>query len=137
MNADRLKSEQPLRRLERVATRDARVPYSADDPTMGNGWRNIPIPPTADGRWFIHPRLVQRQSNCLGPLARCDGQRMTIIIRAREKFIRRQTERALEIAEHYRALNDPDSAAVFDDCSGRAEFELEQMARRKPQEGLS
>lgn len=53
MTAHRLKGGQPLRRLERVATRDARVPYSADDSTMECGWRNIPIPPTDDPAWFI------------------------------------------------------------------------------------
>ena len=39
--------------LERRVTRDARVPISADDLEMENGWRSIPIPPTEDGRWFI------------------------------------------------------------------------------------
>jgi hypothetical protein len=36
-----------------VYTRDARVPLSADDPEMENGWRCIPVPPTADDEWVI------------------------------------------------------------------------------------
>lgn len=39
--------------LERVITRDARVPISADDPEMKNGWEYIPVQPTADDNWFI------------------------------------------------------------------------------------
>jgi hypothetical protein len=39
--------------LERRTTRDAKVPYSADDPDMENNWRCIPVRPTADGDWFI------------------------------------------------------------------------------------
>jgi hypothetical protein len=39
--------------VERVYTRDARIPRSADDPDCENGWRCIPIPPTADGDWVI------------------------------------------------------------------------------------
>jgi hypothetical protein len=39
--------------LERCATRDIRIPLSADDPTMEAGWRCIPIPPTDDPDWFI------------------------------------------------------------------------------------
>jgi hypothetical protein len=39
--------------LERRATRDIRVPLSADDPEMESGWQNIPVPPTADPDWFI------------------------------------------------------------------------------------
>src|SRR5262249_59144899 len=39
--------------LERVATRDERVPLSADDPEMWRGWRNIPVPPSDDPTWFI------------------------------------------------------------------------------------
>jgi hypothetical protein len=39
--------------LERRITRDARVPISDDDPEMENGWRCIPVPPTADDCWFI------------------------------------------------------------------------------------
>jgi len=53
------------------------------------------------------------------------------IIPAREKFIRRQIERARELAEHYRTLNDPTSAAWFEDWAWRAELELEQLAERK------
>jgi len=41
------------RLLERRMTRDIKVPRSADDPEMENGWRCIPIQPTADGDWFI------------------------------------------------------------------------------------
>jgi hypothetical protein len=44
----------PSRRfLERRITRDAKIPASADDPEMLNGWQMIPVPPTADGGWFI------------------------------------------------------------------------------------
>jgi hypothetical protein len=39
--------------VQRVWTRDARVPRSADDPDMENGWACIPIRPTADTDWFI------------------------------------------------------------------------------------
>jgi hypothetical protein len=53
------------------------------------------------------------------------------IIAAREKFLRRQIERAWEIAEHYDALNDPDSASVFEYWAWNAEFELKQLAARK------
>jgi hypothetical protein len=42
-----------LRYLERAKTRDARVPLSADDLEMEDGWRCIPIPPTDDPDWFI------------------------------------------------------------------------------------
>jgi hypothetical protein len=41
------------RYIERVITRDERVPLSDDDRAMENGWRCIPIPPTDDPRWFI------------------------------------------------------------------------------------
>jgi len=41
------------RLLERRKTRDAKIPRSADDPEMENGWCCIPIPPTADGDWFV------------------------------------------------------------------------------------
>jgi hypothetical protein len=41
------------RKFERVTTRDAVVPLSADDPQMENGWRCVPIQPTADDDWFI------------------------------------------------------------------------------------
>jgi hypothetical protein len=41
------------RMLETRITRDAKVPYSADDPEMQDGWRCIPVPPTADDGWFI------------------------------------------------------------------------------------
>jgi hypothetical protein len=51
----------------------------------------------------------------------------TVVIDAREKFLRRQIERAYQIAEHYHALNDPASAAWFEDWVDRAEFELEQF----------
>jgi hypothetical protein len=45
---------QPIRRqLERAITRDAVIPYSADDPDMRDGWRCIPIRPTDDPGWFI------------------------------------------------------------------------------------
>jgi hypothetical protein len=39
--------------LERRITRDERVPFSDDDREMQDGWRCIPIPPTADPDWFI------------------------------------------------------------------------------------
>jgi hypothetical protein len=41
------------RRLERVITSDVRVPFSADDPEMENGWQCISVRPTADDGWFI------------------------------------------------------------------------------------
>jgi hypothetical protein len=56
------------------------------------------------------------------------------IIGGHEKFIRRQIVRALEIAEHYRALNDPTSAATFEEWAWNAEFKLEQQIAR---EGVS
>jgi hypothetical protein len=43
----------PRRFLERRITRDAKVPRSADDLDMVNGWACIPIRPTADPAWFI------------------------------------------------------------------------------------
>ena len=39
--------------LEHRITRDSKVPLSADDPEMENGWRCIPIPPTDDPNSFI------------------------------------------------------------------------------------
>jgi hypothetical protein len=45
--------KEPNRHLEKVITRDLRVPLSNDDPEMLNGWRCIPIRPTDDKRWFI------------------------------------------------------------------------------------
>ena len=39
--------------LEHRITRDSKVPLSADDPEMENGWPCIPIPPTDDPNWFI------------------------------------------------------------------------------------
>jgi hypothetical protein len=45
--------DQLLRRLQFAVTRDARVPLSADDPDIENGWRCIPVPPTDDPAWFI------------------------------------------------------------------------------------
>jgi hypothetical protein len=41
------------RHLERRTTRDERVPLSDDDREMEHSWCNIPVPPTADGDWFI------------------------------------------------------------------------------------
>jgi hypothetical protein len=52
------------------------------------------------------------------------------IIHGNEKFIRRQIERAREIAEHYHALNDPDSAWVFEYWASDAEFELDAKEMR-------
>jgi hypothetical protein len=43
----------PLRRLERITTRDERVPLNPNDPEMMEGWRCIPVPPTDDPAWFI------------------------------------------------------------------------------------
>jgi hypothetical protein len=43
----------PNKRLERVITRDERVPLSVDDPEMQNGWHSIPMPPTHDEGWFV------------------------------------------------------------------------------------
>jgi hypothetical protein len=48
-----MSTHRPLRRLERVVTRDDRVPLDPDDPKMENGWRCIPVPPTDDPNWFI------------------------------------------------------------------------------------
>jgi hypothetical protein len=36
-----------------VYTRDAVVPLSNDDREMEDGWRCVPVPPTADGGWLI------------------------------------------------------------------------------------
>jgi hypothetical protein len=47
--------------MEYVTTRCAKMPLSADDPDMEEGWRWIPIPPTADPRWFI---VEDRDRNC-------------------------------------------------------------------------
>jgi hypothetical protein len=52
MTARRLNGK-PSRVLERVKTRDFRVPISDDDHAMENGWRTIPVPPTNDPQWFI------------------------------------------------------------------------------------
>jgi len=68
-------------------------------------------------------------------LARRPALGETTVIPAREKFIRRQIERAREIADHYDALNDPDSAYVFVCWAERAELELE--AERKAPEAAS
>jgi hypothetical protein len=39
--------------LEQRMTRDERVPLSADDPEMENGWSCVPVPPDNDPSWFI------------------------------------------------------------------------------------
>jgi len=39
--------------LERRIVRDFRVPRSADDPDMENGFRAIAVPPTNDPDWFV------------------------------------------------------------------------------------
>jgi hypothetical protein len=39
--------------VERVITRDAKVPLAADDPNMVNGHQGIPIRPTRCGGWQI------------------------------------------------------------------------------------
>jgi hypothetical protein len=49
------------------------------------------------------------------------------VIPARAKFLQRQIKHAEKVAEHYRTLNDPDSAAVFEDWAINAQFELEQV----------
>ena len=54
---------------------------------------------------------------------------LRVVIPAREKFIRRQIERAREIADHYDALNDPDSAYSFWCWADRAQLELDQLAK--------
>jgi hypothetical protein len=51
----------------------------------------------------------------------------TTVIPAHAEFIQRQIEHAWDVAAHYRALNDPDSAAVFVDWAIEAEFKLEQL----------
>jgi hypothetical protein len=53
----------------------------------------------------------------------------TVVIDARTEFLRRQIERAREIAEHYDALNDPDSAWAFMYWADRAQLELDQLAK--------
>jgi hypothetical protein len=56
----------------------------------------------------------------------------TVVIDAREKFLRRQIERAYEIAKHYRdVLNDPTSAVWVEDWAAHAEFELEQLIEHR------
>jgi hypothetical protein len=39
--------------LERVITRDVRVPLSDDDREMEHSWRCIPVPPSDDPNWFV------------------------------------------------------------------------------------
>jgi hypothetical protein len=39
--------------IEKLYTRDYRVPLSDDDREMDQGWRAIPIPPEFDARWEI------------------------------------------------------------------------------------
>jgi hypothetical protein len=56
------------------------------------------------------------------------GRASVVVFDARKKFLRRQIERAREIAEHYDALNDPDSAWVFTYWADHAELELDQPA---------
>jgi len=48
--------------LERVITYDARIPFSDDDADMDDGWRMIPVPPTADYRWFILDNRSDRKA---------------------------------------------------------------------------
>jgi hypothetical protein len=48
--------------VEHRYTRDARVPISADDPDMENGWRCIPIPPTIDDSWEIFDTSKDRKT---------------------------------------------------------------------------
>jgi hypothetical protein len=45
-----------------VYTRDIRVPLSADDLGMENGWRCIPIPPTADDDWVVVDNRSDRKT---------------------------------------------------------------------------
>jgi hypothetical protein len=52
-------------------------------------------------------------------------------IDAREIFIRRQIDRAWEIAEYYDALGDFTSAATFEDWAWRAEAELKQQLKQR------
>jgi hypothetical protein len=39
--------------FERATTRDEKVPVSADDPEMENGWQCIPVRPTDEPDWYI------------------------------------------------------------------------------------
>jgi len=48
--------------LERRTTRDVKVPLSADDLDMENGWRCIPIPPTNEPGWFILDNSSDRKT---------------------------------------------------------------------------
>jgi hypothetical protein len=51
---------------------------------------------------------------------------------AREKLLRRLIEHAWRMSAYYRALNDPDSAWVFESWAWDAELELwETSARRR------
>jgi len=53
------------------------------------------------------------------------------MISAREKFIRRQIEHAWKMSAYYRAVNDLDSAWVFEDWALNAELELWETSARK------
>lgn len=47
--------------IERIFTRDAVVPLSADDPDMDTGWRCIPVPPSDEG-WVIFDTHKDRRT---------------------------------------------------------------------------
>ena len=48
--------------LERVYTRDAKVPLVADDWDLDHGWRCIPLPPTLDEGWEIFDNSHDRRT---------------------------------------------------------------------------
>jgi len=48
--------------IERIYTADAVIPRSADDPEMENGFRCIPIPPTADDDWVVFDSSKKRRT---------------------------------------------------------------------------
>jgi hypothetical protein len=48
--------------IERRITYDFRVPLSDDDREMEHSWRCIPVPPTADGDWFIIDSSSERKT---------------------------------------------------------------------------
>jgi len=52
----------PLRYMEQVITRDERIPLSEADLAMEDGYRCIPIPPTADTDWFILDSSYDRRT---------------------------------------------------------------------------
>jgi len=58
-------SQMALTYIERVYTADAIIPRSADDPNCENGFRCIPIRPTADDDWVIFDSSKKRKTGWL------------------------------------------------------------------------